>query len=210
MLIFLRPRVQRLTETCQPGLRPPRPSMKRASEFGRLGGARPARLAVCRQGTVVLGVGDGLDVWSLSLRSCCSSNRPLASRRGHTLIRAPQPIGRLAGRHADRQTDRRREKTPCPLKHECSRIKMHARYVEWNPGSYVMQLWFSRIQRAPQATRSCHRLRSRFSRRSQGQAGVESVYVLRHPIRANMTSKMPMAWTRIIFSFQLCMILLEK
>ena len=52
---FLRPRVQRLTETCQPGLRPPRPSMKRASESGRLGSARPARLAVCRQGTVVLG-----------------------------------------------------------------------------------------------------------------------------------------------------------
>ena len=65
--------------------------MKRASESGILGSACPARLAVCRQGTVVLGVGDGLDVWSLSLRSCCSSNRPLASRRGHTLIRAPQP-----------------------------------------------------------------------------------------------------------------------
>ena len=31
--------------------------------------------------------------------------------------------------------------------------------------------------------------------------------VLLHSIRANMTSKTPMAWMRIIFSFQLCMIL---
>ena len=141
-----------------------------------------------------------------SSRTCCSNNWPLASRRGHTLIRTPQ----LIGRHADRQTDRRWEMTPCPLKQVCWRLKIHARDAEWNPGDYAMQFWFSRIQTAPQPTSAWRRRGSRFSRWSQGQAGFESVNLLQHPVRANRTSKMWIMWPRIISSFQRCTILWEK
>ena len=145
-------------------------------------------------------------LWSLPSRTCCSSNWPLASRRGHTLIRTPQSIGR----HADRQTDRRWEMTPGPLKQVRWRLKMHARDAEWNPGDYVMQLWFSRIQTAPQATSWWRRCGSRFSRWSQSHAGFESVNLLQHPVRANRTSKMWLMWLRIIPSFQWCTVLWEK
>ena len=141
-----------------------------------------------------------------SSRTCCSNNWPLASRRGHTLIRTPQ----LISRHADRQTDRRWEMTPCPLKQVRWRLKIHARDAEWNPGDYAMQFWFSRIQTAPQPTSSWRRRGSRFSRWSQGQAGFESVNLLQHPVRANRTSKMWIMWPRIISSFQRCTILWEK
>ena len=79
------------------------------------------KTGLCLSGTlrpflaVVLGVVDGKLVWMknrFSSWTCCSSTWPLASRIGHTLIRTPQ----LIGRHADRQTDRRWEMTPCPLK----------------------------------------------------------------------------------------------
>ena len=138
--------------------------------------------------------------------TCCSSNWPLASRRGHTLIRTPQ----LISRHADRQTDRRWEMTPCPLKQVRWRLKIHARDAEWNPGDYAMQFWFSRIQTAPQATSSWRRRGYRFSRWSQGQTGFESVNLLQHSLRANRTSKMWIMWPRIISSFQRCTVLWEK
>ena len=141
-----------------------------------------------------------------SSRTCCSSTWPLASRIGHTLIRTPQ----LIGRHADRQTDRGWEMTPCPLKQVRWRLKIHARDAEWNPGDYAMHFWFSRIQTAPQATSSWRRRGYRFSRWSQGQAGIESVNLLQHPVRANRTSKMWLMWLRIIPSFQRCTVLWEK
>ena len=73
-----------------------------------------------------------------------------------------------------------------------------------------MQLWFSRIQTAPQATSSWRRCGSRFSRWSQSHAGFESVNLLQHPVRANRTSKMWLMWLRIIPSFQRCTVLWEK
>ena len=84
-----------------------------------------------------------------------------------------------------------------PLKQLRWRLKMHARDAEWNPGDYAMQLWFSRIQTAPQATSSWRRCGSRFSRWSQSHAGFESVNLLQHPVRAKRTSKMWLMWLRI-------------
>ena len=82
--------------------------------------------------------------------------------------------------------------------------------AEWNPGDYAMELWFSRIQTAPQATTSWRRCGSRFSRWSQSHAGFESVNLLQHPVRAKRTSKIWLMWLRIIPSFQRCTVLWEK
>ena len=100
--------------------------------------------------------------------------------------------------------------TPGPLKQVRWKLKMHARDAEWNPGDYAMQLWFGRIQTAPQATSSWRRCGSRFSRWSQSRAGFESVNLRQHPVRANRTSKMWLMWLRMISSFQRCTVLWEK
>ena len=61
---------------------------------------------------VVLGVETGVDGKQIFGSDLLQQRFAPGEPQGHTLIRTPQ----LIGRHADRQTDRRWEMTPCPLK----------------------------------------------------------------------------------------------
>ena len=83
----------------------------------------------CSSGTlrlflaVVLGVEAGVEpADALEPASADLLQQQLASgelQGAHVNPHAPADLGRLACRHADRQTDRRWEMTPCPLEHVC-------------------------------------------------------------------------------------------